>query len=76
MFLDVFSRKIVGWEVHESESPDYSSTLLRKICESEGIEQDQLTVHADNGGPMKGANWAFLVMEKKSPHDASRIFPM
>ena len=55
MFLDVYSRKIVGWEVHECESPDHSSILLRKICDSEGIERDQLSIHADNGGPMKGA---------------------
>ncbi|MBC7530093.1 MAG: DDE-type integrase/transposase/recombinase [Oligoflexus sp.] len=54
LFLDVYSRKIVGWEVHECESPDHSSMLLRKICENERIERDQLSVHADNGGPMKG----------------------
>lgn len=63
MFLDVFSRKIVGWEVHESESPDYSSILLRKICESEGIQRDHLSVHADNGGPMKGATM-LVTMQK------------
>ena len=55
MFMEVYSRKIVGWEIHERESPDYSSILLRKTCESEGIDRDQLVVHADNGGPMKGA---------------------
>lgn len=55
LFLDVYSRKIVGWEIHERESPNYSSVLLQKICESEGIKRDQLSVHADNGGPMKGA---------------------
>lgn len=55
MFMDVYSRKIVGWEIHERESPEYSSNLLRMTCESEGIDRDQLVVHADNGGPMKGA---------------------
>lgn len=55
LFLDIFSRKIVGWEVHESESVDLSSKLLQKICLQEKIEKDQLHVHSDNGGPMKGA---------------------
>lgn len=55
LFLDVFSRKIVGWEVHDCESAEHSSLLLTKICLAEGIQKDQIAVHADNGGPMKGA---------------------
>ena len=55
MFLDIFSRKIVGWQVHDRQSDDLSSKLLTEICEREGINKNQLTSHADNGGPMKGA---------------------
>jgi putative transposase len=55
LFLDVFSRKVVGAEVHENESMEYSSRLIDKICKSEGVEKNKLAVHADNGGPMKGA---------------------
>ena len=53
--LDVFSRKIVGWEVHENESADHASMLIRKACLTEGIHEDGLVLHSDNGGPMKGA---------------------
>jgi transposase InsO family protein len=52
---DIFSRKIVGWEVHENESADHASVLIRKACLAEGVHQDGLVLHADNGGPMKGA---------------------
>lgn len=52
---DIFSRKIVGWEVHEQESAEHASVLIRKACLAEGIHQDGLVLHADNGGPMKGA---------------------
>lgn len=52
---DIFSRKIVGWEVHEQESAEQASVLIRKACLAEGIHQDGLVLHADNGGPMKGA---------------------
>jgi len=55
LFLDVFSRKIVGAEVHAEESMAHSSRLLETICHAEGIEPHQVSVHADNGGAMKGA---------------------
>jgi transposase InsO family protein len=55
LFMDIYSRKAVGWEVHEKESMDYSAVLLESICKAEGVEKHQLTVHADNGGAMKGS---------------------
>jgi transposase InsO family protein len=55
LFLDVFSRKIVGAEVHAEESMEHSSRLLDRICREEGIAPHQVSVHADNGGAMKGA---------------------
>jgi transposase InsO family protein len=55
LILDIFSRKIVAWEVHENESADHASVLIRRACLVEGIHQDGLVLHADNGGPMKGA---------------------
>ena len=55
LVLDIFSRKIVAWEVYESESADHASVLIRKACLAEGIYQAGLVLHADNGGPMKGA---------------------
>jgi transposase InsO family protein len=55
LVLDVYSRKIVAWEVHENESADHASLMIRKACLAEGIHQDGLVLHADNGGPMKGA---------------------
>lgn len=55
LILDVFSRKIVGWEVHTEESAAHASTLIRKACLAEGIVEEGLVLHSDNGGPMKGA---------------------
>lgn len=63
MFIDIFSRKIVGWRVHPNESSELSSKLLREICFNENINPDQLAVHADNGGPMKGATM-LVTMQK------------
>lgn len=55
MFMDIYSRKIVGFRVHECESMDFSAQLLEEICLREGILKEQLILHSDNGGPMKGA---------------------
>lgn len=55
MFMDIYSRKIVGHSVHEVESMEYSSQLIERICKQEGVEKHQLVLHSDNGGAMKGA---------------------
>lgn len=55
LFIDLFSRKIVGWEVYEEESAEHAATIFRKTYMREGIAGDKLTLHSDNGSPMKGA---------------------
>ena len=54
LFVDLFSRKIVGWQVFDSESADHAGQLLTDICARQRIAPQQLTVHSDNGAPMKG----------------------
>jgi len=39
LVLDVFSRKIVGWQVFAEESSRLASQLMRDICQSEGVCQ-------------------------------------
>lgn len=55
LFMDIYSRKIVGWQVYESESSDLASCVLRDICQRENISPNQVVLHSDNGSPMKGA---------------------
>jgi len=55
MFIDIFSRKIVGYEVYETQNEVLSSKLLRRCCISEKISPNNLVLHSDNGGPMKGS---------------------
>ena len=55
LFMDIYSRKIVGWRVHECESMEYSARLVEEICLREGILENQVVLHSDNGGAMKGA---------------------
>jgi putative transposase len=56
MFIDVYSRKIVGHEVHENEDMEKSAKLITKIHKDENLVDGQVKVHSDNGAPMKGAS--------------------
>lgn len=55
MIVDIFSRKIVGWSVHEVESSEYAAKLINQACLDEKINRDQIVLHSDNGSSMKGA---------------------
>lgn len=55
MFMDIYSRKIMGHAVHDIESMEYSSDLIDSICQRENVKKHQLILHSDNGGAMKGA---------------------
>ena len=55
LFLDVYSRKIVGWEIYETQTADLAQRVVAKACLREGIGKEQLYLHSDNGSPMKGA---------------------
>lgn len=53
LFMDVWSRKIVGWAVHEVECGERASDLLKRTLRAEGLQTVKLVLHADNGSPMK-----------------------
>ena len=54
---DVFSRKIVGWEVHEEESGQLASELLQRTVLREQCFNQPLVLHSDNGAPMKSVTF-------------------
>jgi putative transposase len=56
LFMDIYSRKIVGWQVYEDESSEWAADIVRDITQREAIAPEQITLHSDNGGPMKGAS--------------------
>lgn len=52
--IDVWSRMIVGAEVHDAEDDAIAAQLIERCCTEQGVRRDQLVLHADNGGAMKG----------------------
>ena len=55
LIVDLYSRKIVAWSVHEEESAELASALASEACYLEGVAPGDVVLHADNGAPMKGA---------------------
>ncbi len=50
---DIYSRKGVGWEVHDQESGDDAAALLQRSVLREQCLRQPLVLHSDNGAPMK-----------------------
>lgn len=52
---DVWSRKIVGWAVHDEEDMEHAAALITAATVTTGVDPNKLVLHSDNGGPMKGS---------------------
>ena len=58
LILDLYSRKIIAWEIWSEESAENASVLVRRgmLSEQRISHQQPLVLHSDNGSPMKGAS--------------------
>ena len=57
LYVDVWSRRILGCDVHMEQTSELASNLLRTICAEHAIEANSAVLHQDNGAPMKGATF-------------------
>ncbi len=53
MFMDIYSRKLVGHEVYEEESGAHAVTVLQRAMLTEQCFNKPVVLHSDNGSPMK-----------------------
>lgn len=72
LFLDIFSRKVVGWNVYEREMSDLAADVLRDIYLREELQPGQVVLHSDNGNPMKGASMLATMQELGVARSLSR----
>jgi putative transposase len=61
VLLDIYSRYVVGWMIAERETAALAKDLVETACIRQGIIREQLTLHADNGGPMRAKSLALLL---------------
>lgn len=57
LFMDIYSRKIVGWQIYATQSSELASEIIKDIAINENIQADEVVLHSDNGSPMKGATF-------------------
>lgn len=50
--MDIWSRKIVCYEIHDRESPDIAGVMFKNMVER--LKLKGVTLRSDNGNPMKG----------------------
>lgn len=55
LILDIYSRKIVGWEVYDQELTANAAAVVERAVLAEGCLQPPRVLHSDNGSPMKGS---------------------
>ena len=55
MILDVYSRKIVGFEVHDSDDSAFAAQLVKRAALAEGVHAmaQKPVLHGDNGATLK-----------------------
>jgi putative transposase len=55
LIQDLYSRKIVGWEIHDADDADHAVSLLKRTALAEGIHAmtDKPVLHGDNGSTLK-----------------------
>jgi len=55
LILDIFSRKIIGWEVHDTDDAEHAARLVRRTAWAEGIAArgEKPVLHGDNGATLK-----------------------
>lgn len=54
LFMDVWSRKIVGWRVEDREDSELAAKAMESICGDQGVDTSRIILHSDNGSPMTG----------------------
>ena len=55
LILDLYSRKIVGFEVHDTDSAEHAAHLARRTALAEGVHAKPVrpVLHGDNGATLK-----------------------
>jgi putative transposase len=63
VILDIYSRYVPGWLIADRQTAELARVLVKQSCEKQAISKDQLTLHADRGGPMIAKSLAHLLAD-------------
>jgi transposase InsO family protein len=71
VMLDIFSRKVIRWEVHYGESGDLAKAFMQHAIIANGGAKPRY-IHADNGTSMTSKNVATLLTDLNITRSHSR----
>jgi putative transposase len=63
VIIDIFSRYVVGWMVSPAETGELAEAFIADALGRQGIDRDQLTLHADRGTSMTSKPVAQLLVD-------------
>lgn len=63
VILDLYSRLAVGWMVARRESAALAQRLIAETVDKQGVERDQVTLHADRGAAMTAKSMALKLAD-------------
>lgn len=63
VIIDIFSRYVTGWMVSPAETGELAEAFIADTLTTQGIEADQLTLHADRGTSMTSKPVAQLLVD-------------
>jgi transposase InsO family protein len=74
LVTDVWSRRIVGWQVADADSAEIAAELVTQACRDGNVDPRGLVLHSDNGKPMRAntmiatLQWLGVVPSFSRPH--------
>lgn len=74
VIVDIFSRYVPGWLLARQETATRAETLISQTCTKQGIRPEQLTLHADRGGPMRAKTITQLLADLEVTKSHSRPY--
>ena len=72
VIIDIFSRYVVGWLVAPIESAELASDFIHDAVLTQGVDRDQLTIHADRGSSMRSKPVPQLMVDLEVTRSHSR----
>jgi putative transposase len=74
VIIDVYSRYVVGWCVHDRECEKLAQELIATTVRRQKIRPNQLTVHADRGSSMRSKTVSELLAKLQVTRSHSRPY--
>jgi len=71
VWMDLYSRKLIGWQLEDNMKEELVIAAFKKACQSRSAKEG-LVIHADCGGHYAGNAFRKLILDKKAIQRMSR----